>query len=80
MCRSIKPLYNLQPPVSDDEVRAAARQFVRKISGYREPSQANREAFERGIDEVAHAAQHLLASLTTKAPPRPREQAVATQL
>jgi hypothetical protein len=72
MCRSIKTLHNFEPPATDDEVRAAALQFVRKLSGTTHPSKANAEAFERAIDEVTHAARHLLASLHTAAPPRDR--------
>jgi hypothetical protein len=73
MCRSIKPLYNLEPPTTDEEVRAAALQFVRKVSGYREPSQANKVAFEQGVDEVSTAVQKLLDSLKTTALPRTRD-------
>jgi hypothetical protein len=73
MCRSIKPLYNFEPPTTDEDVRAAALQFVRKVSGYREPSQANKVAFEQGVDEVSQAVQKLLDSLKTTAGPRIRE-------
>ncbi len=73
MCRSIHTLHNLEPAVTDDEVRAAALQYVRKIAGTTRPSRANAEAFERAVDEVAHATMHLLASLVTAAPPRDRE-------
>ena len=73
MCRNIRPLHNFEPPVSEDEVRAAALQYVRKISGYTKPSQANAEAFERAIDEVADASARLLDSLVTSAPPKDRE-------
>lgn len=77
MCRSIKPLFNFDPPATDEEVRAAALQFVRKLSGYHEPSHANEAAFNRGIDEVAHAARHLLESLVTDAEPKDREEEAA---
>jgi hypothetical protein len=73
MCRNIKPLFNFEPTATDEEVRAAALQFVRKLSGYNHPSQANAEAFERGVDEIAHAARHLLESLATHTGPRNRE-------
>ena len=72
MCRSIKTLHNFEPPATDDEVRAAALQFVRKLSGTAHPSKANAPAFERAAAEVTHAARHLLASLETNAPPRDR--------
>jgi hypothetical protein len=73
MCRNIRPLYNFEPPADDDEIRAAAAQFVRKISGFNKPSQANAAAFERAIDAVALASRTLLAELVTSAPPRDRE-------
>jgi hypothetical protein len=73
MCRNIKPLFNFEPPVTDDEVRAASLQFVRKISGFTRPSKANEAAFERAIDEVAAAARRLMDSLVTTAPARDRE-------
>lgn len=73
MCRNIKPLFNFEPPVTDDEVRAASLQFVRKISGFTKPSKANEEVFDRAIDEVAAAARRLMDSLVTNAPPRDRE-------
>ena len=73
MCRNIRPLHNFEPPASEDEVRAAALQYVRKISGYTKPSQANAEAFERAVDEVADASARLLDSLVTSAPPKDRE-------
>jgi hypothetical protein len=60
MCRNIKPLFNFEPPASDDEVRASALQFVRKVSGFRQPSARHREAFDRAVDEVAAASQELL--------------------
>lgn len=72
MCRNIKLLYNFEPPATDDEIRAAALQFVRKVSGFNKPSQANAAAFDRGVDEVARAARRLLASLVTNAEPRDR--------
>jgi hypothetical protein len=73
MCRNIRPLHNFEPPASEDEVRSAALQYVRKISGYTKPSQANEEAFERAIEEVADASARLLDSLVTSAPPKDRE-------
>ena len=72
MCRAIKTLHNFSPPATDDEIRASALQFVRKLSGFTKPSQANEEAFNRAVDEVSHAAHHLLESLVTNAPPRDR--------
>ena len=73
MCRNIRPLHIFEPPATEDEVRSAALQYVRKISGYTKPSQANAEAFERAIDEVADASARLLDSLVTSAPPKDRE-------
>lgn len=73
MCRNIKTLYNFDPPATDEEVRGAALQFVRKISGFTKPSQANEEAFDRAVDEVSAAARKLLDSLVTRAEPRDRE-------
>jgi hypothetical protein len=73
MCRSIKTLANFQPPATDEEIRAAALQFVRKLSGTTRPSRANAAAFERAVDEVTAAATELLSELTTNAPPRNRE-------
>jgi hypothetical protein len=73
MCRSIKPLYNFEPPASEDEIRAAALQFVRKISGSVKPSAANEEAFNRAVDEITQASAALLGSLVTTASPRNRE-------
>ena len=73
MCRNIKPLFNFDPPATDDEVRDASLQFVRKLSGFTKPSQANEEAFARAVDEVAAAARLLLDSLSTSAPARDRE-------
>ena len=72
MCRNIKPLYNFEPPVTEDEVRAAALQFVRKISGFTKPSKANEPAFLAAVDEIAAVASTLLASLETNAPPKNR--------
>jgi len=79
MCRSIKTLYNFEPPVTADEIRAASLQFVRKLSGFHKPSKANEAAFERAVDEIARASGTLLASLETRAPPRDRAE-VAAQL
>ena len=73
MCRNIHVLHNLEPATTSDEVRAAALQYVRKVSGAAKPSQANQEAFERAVAEVAHATRHLLDDLVTTAPPRDRE-------
>ena len=73
MCRNIRTLFNFEPAATQDEVRAASLQFVRKLSGFNAPSQANAAAFERAIDEVAAAASRLLASLETNAPPKDRE-------
>jgi hypothetical protein len=73
MCRNIRTLYNFEPAATDDEVRAAAEQFVRKISGFTKPSKANAEAFERAIDEVAEVSRRLLDELVTTAPPKDRE-------
>ena len=73
MCRNIKTLHNFNPPATDEEVRASALQFVRKLSGSTRPSRANEAAFNRAVDEVARAAHELLDALVTKAPPRVRE-------
>ena len=73
MCRNIRPLFNFEPPVTDDEVRAASLQFVRKISGFTKPSKANEAAFDRAVEEVADAARRLVDSLVTTAPARDRE-------
>jgi hypothetical protein len=73
MCRNIRPLHNFEPPATSEEVQAAALQYVRKISGYTKPSQANQEAFDRAIEEIAVASQRLLDSLETNAPPKNRE-------
>ena len=72
MCRSIKTLYNMEPPVTEDEIYAAALQYVRKVSGYRKPSKANQEAFELATQEIASATQRLMESLQTSAPIRSR--------
>src|SRR5215204_257259 len=73
MCRNIRPLFNFDPPVTDDEVHAASLQFVRKISGFTRPSKANEEAFDRAVEEVAAAARRLVDSLVTTAPARDRD-------
>ncbi len=73
MCRNIRPLYHFDPPVTDEEVRAASLQFVRKVSGFAKPSAANRAGFDRGVAEVAAAVRRLLDSLVTAAPPKNRE-------
>jgi len=73
MCRNIKTLFNFEPPASEDEIRASALQFVRKLSGFNKPSQANEAAFNRAVDEVTAAARRLLSSLHTHAAPRDRE-------
>ena len=73
MCRNIRTLYNFDPPATGDEVRAAATQYVRKLSGFAKPSQANAEAFEQAVDAVAEASQRLLDELVTNASPRDRE-------
>jgi hypothetical protein len=73
MCRNIRTLFNFEPPASEDEIRASALQFVRKLFGFGKPSQANAAAFERAVDEVAEAARRLLTALHTTAPARNRE-------
>ena len=73
MCRNIKTLHNFEPPATDAEVRAAALQYVRKISGTTKPSQANQQAFDEAVHEIAHITRHLLEHLTTSAPPKNRE-------
>ena len=73
MCRNIQTLHNFEPPATEEEVRSAALQYVRKISGFTKPSQANEEAFERAVDEVTAASARLLDSLVTTAPPKDRE-------
>ena len=77
MCRNIRTLYNFEPAATDEEVRAAALQYVRKISGFTKPSAANQEAFDRAVEQVAHISQHLLADLVTNAPPKDREAEAA---
>jgi hypothetical protein len=77
MCRNIRTLYNFSPTATDEEVRAASLQFVRKISGFNKPSQSNHAAFDRAVDEVARAARKLLDGLTTTAPPKDREAEAA---
>jgi len=73
MCRNIKQLYNFEPHATNDEVLAAATQYVRKISGFQKPSAANEEAFNKAIQEIAHASHHLLEDLVTNAAPRDRD-------
>lgn len=73
MCRNIKTLFNFEPPATEEEIRAAALQFVRKLSGFNAPSKANQEAFERAIDEVTDTARTLIAALVTSAEPRNRD-------
>jgi hypothetical protein len=77
MCRNIRTLFNFEPPASEDEIHAAALQFVRKVSGFASPSQANAEPFERAVDEVTAAARKLLDALETARPPRNRETEAA---
>jgi hypothetical protein len=77
MCRNIKTLFNFEPPVTDEEIRAAALQFVRKVSGFNKPSKANEAAFLAAADEIAAVSRNLLGSLETNAPPRSREEEVA---
>ena len=77
MCRNIRILFNFAPPVTDDEVRAAALQYVRKVSGFAKPSKANEAAFAQAVDDVASATSKLLAQLQTTAPPRNREEEAA---
>jgi hypothetical protein len=74
MCRNIKTLFNFDPPATDEEIRAASLQFVRKLSGFTKPSKANEEIFNRAIDEVADVARALIDSLSTAAPPRNRDE------
>ena len=73
MCRNIRTLYNYEPRATEDEIRAASLQYVRKISGFTKPSKANEDAFERAVDEVAAVSSRLLAELVTSAPPKDRE-------
>ena len=77
MCRNIRTLYNFEPPATDDEVHAAALQYVRKISGFNKPSRANADAFDRAVEAVAAASRELLAELSTTAPPKDREAVAA---
>jgi hypothetical protein len=77
MCRNIKTLHNFKPPATDDEIRASALQFVRKLSGFTRPSKANRLAFDRAVDEVARSARELLDTLITATPPRDRDDEAA---
>ncbi len=77
MCRNIRTLFNFDPPATDDEVRAAAVQFVRKLSGFTAPSKANQAAFDRAVEEVTVVARTLVDSLTTASPPRNREEEAA---
>jgi len=77
MCRNIKTLFNFEPPVTDEEIRAASLQFVRKVTGFNKPSKANEAAFMTAIDEVAAASSRLLRSLQTTSPPRNREEEAA---
>jgi hypothetical protein len=73
MCRNIRTLHNFEPPATEDEIRASALQYVRKVSGFTKPSQANSEAFERAVDDVAGITARLLSELVTNAPPKDRE-------
>ena len=73
MCRNIKTLFNFEPPATEDEIRAASLQFVRKLSGFNSPSKANERAFNKAVDEVYRAAQRMMDAMETKAPPRYRE-------
>jgi hypothetical protein len=77
MCRSIRTLHNFEPPATEEEIRAAALQFVRKVSGFTRPSKANGQAFDKAVDRVAEAARELLGSLVTNAPPRDRDAEAA---
>ncbi len=77
MCRNIRTLHNFEPRATEEEIHAAALQYVRKVSGQAKPSKANEAAFARAVDEIAHATQHLLADLVTTAPPRDREVVAA---
>ena len=77
MCRNIRTLYHYDPPTTDDEIRAASLQFVRKVSGFTKPSQANQDAFDRAVDDVANTVRDLLGTLVTTAPPRNRESEIA---
>jgi hypothetical protein len=77
MCRNIKPLFNFEPPATPDEIQGAALQYVRKVSGFTKPSQANQAAFEQAVQEIAAITQNLLATLATNTPPRDRETEAA---
>jgi len=77
MCRNIKPLFNFDPPVTEEEVRAASLQFVRKISGFTKPSQANEQSFQAAVDEISEISTRLLLKLETTAPPKNREEEAA---
>jgi hypothetical protein len=77
MCRSIKPLFNFEPPSTDDEIRSASLQFVRKISGFHKPSKANEAVFQAAVDEIAATATRLIDALETTAPPKNREEEAA---
>jgi hypothetical protein len=77
MCRNIKTLFNFEPPVTDEEIRAASLQFVRKLSGFSKPSKANEAAFQAAVDEIAAVSRKLLHSLETNAPPKNREEEAA---
>jgi hypothetical protein len=77
MCRNIRTLFNFEPPVTDEEIRAAALQFVRKVSGFNKPSKANEDAFLAAVDEVESASRNLLRALETNAPPRNRAEEIA---
>ena len=77
MCRNIKILFNFDPPVTDEEVRASSLQYVRKVSGFNKPSKANEDAFNAAVDEIAAASMRLLSQLETQAPPRNREEEAA---
>ena len=77
MCRNIKTLFNFEPPVTDEEIRAASLQFVRKVSGFNKPSKANEAAFAAALEQIAAVSKHLLSALETTAPPRSREDEAA---
>jgi len=77
MCRNIKTLFNFDPPVTDEEIRAASLQFVRKVTGFNKPSKANELAFDTAVDEIADVSRRLLSSLATTAPPRDRTEEAA---
>lgn len=77
MCRNIKTLFNFEPPATDEEIRASALQFVRKLSGFTKPSKANEDAFDRAVEDVTEAARRLIDSLSTTAPPKDREEVAA---